>query len=43
MKKYLEKVNGFYRNRNILSNIIERKGKNVNKDIECLTDLKMER
>ena len=43
MKKGLEKVSGFYRNRNILSNIIEGKGKNVNKDIECLIDLKMER
>lgn len=31
MKKDLEKVNGFYRNRNILSNTIERKGKNVNR------------
>lgn len=43
MKKDLEKVSGFHRNRNILSNIIEGKGKNVNKDIECLIDLKMER
>lgn len=42
MKKDLEKVSGFYRNRKILYKKTEGKGKNVSKDIECLIDLKME-
>lgn len=43
MEKDLEKLRGFYRSRNILSNIIEGKGKNVNKDIKCLIDLEMKK
>lgn len=36
-------MRGFYRSKNILSNVIEGRKKKVNKDIGRLIDLKMER
>lgn len=40
MKEDLEKVRGIYRSKNILSHMIGRKEKKVNKDIGILIDLK---